>query len=52
MKITTTLSSGFLPGTSYPPAAMVRTVTGTPGLPRHDQRRSDLREKWMIGANQ
>src|SRR5882757_993678 len=31
MKITTTLSLGFLLGTSYLPAVMAQTITGTPG---------------------
>jgi len=33
MKITTTLSLSFLLGTSYLPAAMAQTITGTPGSP-------------------
>lgn len=33
MKITTTLSLGFLLGTSYLPAAMAQQITGTPGSP-------------------
>jgi arylsulfatase A-like enzyme len=33
MKITTTLSLGFLLGTSYLPAVMAQQITGTPGSP-------------------
>src|ERR1700674_1901987 len=33
MKITTTLSLGFLLGTSYLPGAMAQQITGTPGSP-------------------
>ena len=33
MKITTTLSLGFLLGTSYLPGLTAQTITGTPGSP-------------------